>query len=926
MVKINPISANTYITVKNTKPLAFTSNPNETTSAKAETVSNRPNLNVKVPISYQKTGETELSYGMKAHCYKLANGQRVVILPKEGSTMVKTYVSTGSLNEPDNVRGISHYIEHNLFNGSEGLDAGEFFKTVNEMGAETNASTGFAETNYYITSNLLNDEDLETKIKIHASMLETPTFAQKMLDKEKGIVNSEINMILGDPFNIAVNNTLKSLFNIKSTSIDLVGGTTDNITGITREDVVDYYNNNYYPANMVTVVTGEVDPDETMKLISKYFSGTNKVTHQRKFEELTPIQAPVRKDITSEKATSTIISMGFEGPKNNNIKEALCFDVITKLLTSDKTGRIDKALKPYNAYTGMDVEKISSRPQDSTAILINTECSEENCENVLKNIYEQIFSTTTNPISEEQLQTIKKKLINIYDGRFESSRSLNDLIGSNMLTDTFEQLPDIKNIINSLTVQDITDTAKKYLDLNKTAITIIHPTKQNSAQVSFSGNMHKQAINPDSVQRYSLNNNIDVITNISKTDNSFLNFTFNTELPPDINPAVAGVMEVMLNEGTAFKNDTEFKEDLDKFGVSTYASSGTNRITIFSKCSASDIDKSISSMMELLHYPRFTQETLDFAKQKIKNDITLSEKSSTDKLNQELFKGTPYGYTKYDILNNLDNVKLEDVLGLYNYLLTKSQAHLTVSAPFDRQPQLKDKIFTDFSALPNVQINKPFTRKLYFPTQETKVLTDVHDKNQAEIIEAFKYKDNGNARDEVVIDLLTEILGGGSSSRIFQDLREKQQLAYRVQCYSDNLGDTGVLGFFIKTTTENKETGELSYDNIKKSIEGFNKHVQLIKSEPVTQEELESAKLQLKNAYLSATETTGRKNGIIADNAENYYGPLKFNKYLEIIDSVTADDIQQMANYIFNSNPTYSVLATENSLKANKEYLNSLEK
>ena len=205
-------------------------------------------------------------------------------------------------------------------------------------------------------------------------------------------------------------------------------------------------------------------------------------------------------------------------------------------------------------------------------------------------------------------------------------------------------------------------------------------------------------------------------------------------------------------------------------------------------------------------------------------------------------------------------------------------------------------------------------------------MTDVHDKNQAEIIEAFKYKDNGNARDEVVIDLLTEILGGGSSSRIFQDLREKQQLAYRVQCYSDNLGDTGVLGFFIKTTTENKETGELSYDNIRKSIEGFNKHVQLIKSEPVTQEELESAKLQLKNAYLSATETTGHKNGIIADNAENYYGPLKFNKYLEIIDSVTADDIQQMANYIFNSNPTYSVLATENSLKANEKYLNSLKK
>ena len=85
-----------------------------------------------------------------------------------------------------------HYIEHNLFNGSRGLEQGDFFKQVDKMGASTNASTGFAETNYYISSNLINKDDLENKIKIHASMLETPLFAIDKLEKEKGIVNSEI--------------------------------------------------------------------------------------------------------------------------------------------------------------------------------------------------------------------------------------------------------------------------------------------------------------------------------------------------------------------------------------------------------------------------------------------------------------------------------------------------------------------------------------------------------------------------------------------------------------------------------------------------------------------------------------------------------------------------------------------------------------
>lgn len=54
-------------------------------------------------------------------------------------------------------------------------------------------------SNYFISSNLLNKTDLEEKIKLHASMLETPRFAANMLEKEKGIVNSEINMITADP-------------------------------------------------------------------------------------------------------------------------------------------------------------------------------------------------------------------------------------------------------------------------------------------------------------------------------------------------------------------------------------------------------------------------------------------------------------------------------------------------------------------------------------------------------------------------------------------------------------------------------------------------------------------------------------------------------------------------------------------------------
>ena len=340
MVRINSInSVNNY---QNKNKICFKGNNTQTNPQIEQLPDVSPDFAIKTPMAYVKTGEMEFPYGTKAYCYKLSNGQKVIIVPQEGETVLRSYVNTGSMNEPDKLRGISHYIEHNLFNGSRGLEQGDFFKQVDKMGASTNASTGFAETNYYISSNLINKDDLENKIKIHASMLETPLFAIDKLEKEKGIVNSEINMITSDPENLAINKMLKNLYGINSTSTDLIGGTTDNITNLTREDVVNYYNNNYYPSNMVTVITGEVTPDETIRLISKYFTSKKQPSGQRKFEKLTPIQKAVREDIISDKATASHIVVGFNGANAKNIKDRILEEAVIEILSGSATSRIDK--------------------------------------------------------------------------------------------------------------------------------------------------------------------------------------------------------------------------------------------------------------------------------------------------------------------------------------------------------------------------------------------------------------------------------------------------------------------------------------------------------------------------------------------------------------------------------------------------------
>lgn len=930
MLRINSInSVNNY--QRNSK-IVFKGNENQT-NPEIDKLSNvQPDYTVKTPMAYSKTGEMNFPYDTKAYCYKLANGQKVIIVPQEGETVLRTYVNTGSMNEPDKLRGISHYIEHNLFNGSKGLEEGDFFKQVDKMGASTNASTGFAETNYYISSNLLNDSDLETKIKLHASMLETPIFATEKLEKEKGIVNSEINMITSDPENLAVNKMIKNLYGINTTSTDIIGGTTDNITNLTREDVVNYFNNNYYPANMVTVITGDVKPDETMKLISKYFTSKKQPTNQRHLEKLVPTQKTIREDLISDKANSTTIVVGFNGPSSDNTKDRIYAEAITRVLARSATSRIDKKIKSYNTGTWAEEEKISTNPKDGRVLMIMSECSDENSEKVLKEIFNEIGNIANNPPTNDELQIVKKQMLNAFSNMFEKSFNTNNAIGTSILENNENFLNNFENIVKSMTSEDLANAAKKYLDINKASVTLIHPSsateesiKQNYKNISFSG-AKKEAINMASVKEYNMPNNYRITTLNSKTNNANIVFRITTDKTFNGKPSAEIVLDKILDEGSIFKNQEEFKTDIAKDGIESSIGAAYDTISAAVTCNSDDLQKALKSTQEVIENPRFTNEEFEHAKAEIKEALLTADKSAYDKLSNELYKGLQAGYSKEEILKDLETLTIDDVKALYEYTIKNGKGELSISAPFERKPELNKILFNTLGEFKTVKPH--YTRELqdvYKPVEETKVLTDTDFKNQAEIIEAYKFKINQNIKDRVTLELLNTILGGNPSSRLFSDLREQQKLAYHVRSNYETNNNIGLFTLKIGTTTDNKETGEQSFDNVKKSIDSFNRHIKKIKTEKVTEEELNNAKLSLKNSILNSNNTPFGKIMSLIQGLESPYGISKENQLFNEIDKITADDIYNAANYVFSGKPTYSILATEDTINANKDYLKNLE-
>lgn len=920
------------------RSLSFAQNPQSDRKNVNEVGNVTPDYNVSKPISYTKIEDIKLPDNLTAHYYKLGNGQKVVVIPKDGSTVVKSYVNTGALNEPDRVRGISHYIEHNLFNGSEALGDKDYFEEVHKMGAYTNASTNLSITDYEIDSQLLEDTDLENQIKLHAGMLQTPKFLQEKLDKEKKIVNSEINMYMSDDSSSAETLTYKNLFNIKSTSPNLVAGKTDNIDALTRDDVVEYFNNNYYPANIVTVIIGEVDEAKTMELISKYFNSTKMPAGQRTFEKMTPIENPVRQDVISNKKTgSAEIYLGFAGAENNNEKDQVYLRAVNQLIFGLANSRMKKTEEKYSTDIFPSIDRMGTRPSDKTAIMLRTSVPEEYVEPILKDIYNVLTDVLTNPPTPDEFEAIKTNIKKINSVGMQSSAELCSHIGRDFLNGTPYKTANYDKILNAMTYDDFIKTARKYYDLNKTALTVVHPkntTKEQinsnynktKASVSFTGANKKTPINLNKIEQYRMPNNFEVV--LIDSDSDVVNYSlayFNKDKTPK-KAAISDILNDMFKYCGTHQHTWQQLADLsDKNAINSGLRAGTSNMAISGSFPVDKTEMSLDMFRENILQADLNYNLFQNAVKHCKDRYSTAEPSAFDAYDKAMFEGTQNQYTYREKLESLKDITYYDALALYNEILTKSQGQIVVTAPFSKHPELKQIIFNNAGSLNIVQPKNTNLAQCHIQNNDVQLHTVETNRNQAEIVEGFKFKQNGNIKDDVSIMLLNTILGMGQGSRLFNDLREQRHLAYMVDSMYETNGDSGILSLVIKTTTNNTETGEKSLDNIKKSIDGFNENIEKLKTQYVTEAELEKAKRTMKSGILSSLEMNSYRNSIIGDNAATAYGIEYTNKQIEMIDKITPQDILNTARNIFCNKPIYSIAATKEALDFNKEYFDNLK-
>ncbi len=354
------------------------------------------------------------------------------------------------------------------------------------------------------------------------------------------------------------------------------------------------------------------------------------------------------------------------------------------------------------------------------------------------------------------------------------------------------------------------------------------------------------------------------------------------------------LMNRLLLKGTKKYNSEELSSILDENAIELYTEMKSDYLRFRFICLNEDFELALSIMSDIIKNSTF--EEFEKEREKMKGELVAELDSArvkiSDLFTKTIYKDHYYGHSYTKILEEIDNVKKEDVISAYNEILTKSTKTLALVGEAD--DSILEKYLGDIA--PSIEntssIEPPATLK-----QECVELIQ-NDANQAQILQGWIVPTIGS-EDYPVMMLLNIILGAsGLSSRLFLELREKKGLAYTVRTAYEIHAKSAAFSIYIGTEPSNIET----------SIAGFKEEIQKIKDVPVSEEELHNAKNNWIGKQQFICETNSQQANMMA-----YYSVMgrPFDYKQEVIQKVrevTASQIQECARKYFTEDYVLAIL------------------
>jgi zinc protease len=599
----------------------------------------------------------------------LPNGLKVIVVPTGFPNIVSMYVpvQTGSRNEVEPGKsGFAHFFEHMMSRGTPKYPSEKYNAVVTKAGARENANTSDDRTIYHIT---FAKEDLENIMEIFADRFQNLAYSQEGFKTEARAVLGEYNKNSASPTRKMVEVQRDAAFKVhtyKHTTMGFIKDIEDMPNQYEYSKV--FFSRWYRPERTTIIVAGDVEPQQVLKLVNKYWSNWKRGTFSVDIPQEPPSTAPVYVHVPWPSKTLPYVSVAFHGPAFSDSKtDSAAMETLFDLEfgeTSDLYKRLvedEQKVDNLFTYTGGNVDPslwtVFARVKKlDDAVYVRDE--------IMKT-----FAKTRDRLEpadrvRDAVSSSRYSLVRTLDNTEAITETLAEYV---LFNRSYNTINNYYRVQSALTPKDLQAAAKKYFTDNNVVVTTLSNEPMPAAIAQ-----------------------LPTLASLTSAAKSNAAATSDLRVIEQKSPVPQVAFRLLFNVGSA--NDPAGKEGLAALAASMVTNAGSKSMTTNETGKAlypiagsfgANVDKEMTTIQGSIHrdnwrkffdvvlpqllepgfrdedFTRIKDAQLNALRESLRNNN--EEELGKEELANRVYAGTPYGHTMLGTISGIESITLDDV-------------------------------------------------------------------------------------------------------------------------------------------------------------------------------------------------------------------------------------------------------------------------
>lgn len=854
----------------------------------------------------------------------LANGLTLLLAPNHAAPVVSMamWVNVGAADEGEGEEGLAHVHEHMLFKGTARRGVGEIAREVEACGGEINAFTSLDHTVYYVT---MASRFMIQGLDVLCDAIRHSAFDPQELEREREVILEEFKRGQDQPWRLRSEQLFGLAFDTHNYQRPVIG-TEASIKGLTREDVLRFFNRWYTASNMTLVVAGDIDAAQVREAVEARLGDMPAVeapTHSRAAE---PPQRELRVRMSAGETREVYTGMAFHIPGVDH-EDGPTLDVLRLLLCYGDSSRLVSRLERELGWVN-DISAGAWMPRDPGLFIVTLDHMPAEDHPGVPSLVEvtlaEIAAMGERPPSAEAVLRARTLLESSQVHQRQTIEGQAMVLGSyEVAAGGLEKEALYYQRLRHVSPESIQAVIKKTFRLENLSI-VVHAGQETldtldedqlrlaarrglgAETALLPGPRATIARDEDRISRIELPNGPTLLIqedpSVGLVSLRAL-FAGGQRAERADKAGACQLMSGLWTRGTQARTLTEVAREIETMGGGMDAYAGRNSVGVQMEILATHLTRGLSLLADCLTQPLFDEELIAVEKRLTLEAIEARQENHGAVVGRlarrALFGDHPYAQDLLGTPETLAALTRDDLLATYRRQVQPERMVLSIVGDVvaEEIAEIVAERFADARFLggplpddPGLPEIAPMAR-----LEAPRVVTHTLPKQQAVIILGFQGVD---LRDPArpAMDVLSAVLSG-QGGRLFMELRDRQSLAYSV--YSQLMVGVDPGSFTLNIAT--------SPEKITQAVQGLLHEVRRLREEPITQDELARAQRYLVGHHdIQLQSFSSRAMQMGLDELYNL-GYRNHRIFPDEVLNVTVDDIQRTCQRILD--PQRAILA-----------------